>query len=242
MINLNVLQKAGSKLLRLVGFIILSNLAVSVALGQTMAEVIQSTNMSQYPVGTKVSEDTMIETGGDQKIAIRTPEGDILIAGNNARIKLVKPGFFSQFFGKVYYFFTPSSNRNVTVQTSTATLGIRGTKFVIDSGQEQSLSDKVSLVEGKLNFQSNDNNYFQFYQQRKLSEFELYKQSEQSEFDSYKKQMVDEFVAFKLSIDLEQGFSLAFDGKKARQVALNSDIEKEIESFERFIADNKLSE
>lgn len=239
MVNIPLASKPGLTLLRLGVFIVLSYLPVSSTFAQTLAEVIQSINMSQYPVGTIVSEDTVIETGANQKIAVKTAEGDIIIAGNNAKIKLVKPGFFSQLFGKVYYFFTPSSKRDVTVQTSTATLGIRGTKFVIDSGQASSLDDKVSLVEGKLNFQSNDDEYFQLYQQRNLTEFEIFKQKELKEFDSYKKQMVEEFVAFKLSIDLEQGYSLTFDGKKARQAPLNDDMQKEIESFELFIADNR---
>ena len=224
------------QILVVLGLTILSPLASAEVIG----EVIQSENMPVYPAGTEITKGMEIKTNGHQKIAIKTRDGDVLVAGKNAKIKIKEPGFFSHLFGKIYYFIAPRQTNKVKVTTSTATIGIRGTKFIIDSDETNASNETVSLASGKLNFESNDDELFELYHQRELTEFELYKRQQQSEFDEYKQQMMDEFVAYKASIDLNSGFALKFDGKKATRVALDSKIDAEFEEFERFIVDNNI--
>ena len=219
------------------GLLLLSGL-MGIAQAQDMGEVIRSQNMPLYPAGTRIPMQAEINTGARQKIAIRTAQGDVLIAGQNANIKLVKPGFFSHFFGKIYYFISPRQANEVSITTSTATIGIRGTKFIIDSADNDQLQDRVSLVEGRLNFVSNDDAQFEHYQQRELNEFELYKRQQIAEFAEYKQHMIEEFVAYKASIDLDAGYELVFDGKKVTQRPLAEERMSEIEEFEQFIAAN----
>ncbi len=229
--------------LKLTGFIFSLLLIMpfaSVVNAQMMAEVIRSENMPDYPVGTKIYEKTDIKTGHDQKIAIKTSQGDMLVAGKNANIKLVKPGFFSHFFGKIYYFISRRENNNVSVKTTAATIGIRGTKFIIDSSENNNVKETVSLSEGQLTFDSNDDEKFKLYQQRELTEFEKYMREQKAEFEQFKNQMADEFVAYKASINLDSGFALQFDGKKATRVAMDPLMNSEFEEFERFINDNSL--
>ena len=211
------------------------------ATAEVIGEVSRSVNMPQYPVGTRLDSDTQIETGAGQRIAIRTTDGDVLVANPNSVIKLEKPGFFSQLFGKIYYFITPAKKRNVTVQTRAATIGIRGTKFVVDSSAEDAAQENVSLVEGRLNFESNDDEKFALYHERELTEFEQYRREQMAEYQAYKNQMLEEFVAYKASIDLEAGFALRFDGKKVVRSAVSEDMEAEIAEFEQFLADNQLN-
>lgn len=212
--------------------------SAGVSHAQMMGEVIRSHNMPQYPPGTQVSEQSEIKTGEGQKIAIRTTQGDVLIAGQNASIQLVKPGFFSHLFGKVYYYISRRQANEVSITTTTSTIGIRGTKFIIDSAGDEELKESVALAEGSLNFTSNDDEYFQLYRQRELTEFELYKREQMAEFAEFKQNMMDEFVAYKASIDLTAGYTLDFDGKKATQRPLAQQVKVEFDEFERFIADN----
>jgi hypothetical protein len=211
----------------------------SSAWGEVIGEVSRSVNMPDYPQGMKVNSDTRIETGSGQRIAIKTTDGDVLVANQNSVIKLEKPGFFSQLFGKIYYFITPANKRNVTVQTRAATIGIRGTKFVVDSAQGDEAAQNVSLVEGKLNFQSNDGEDFKLYHEREMTEFEKYKRERMAEYEAYKNQMMEEFVAYKSSINLEAGFALRFDGKKVVRSPVNKDLDAEIAEFEQFLAENQ---
>jgi len=215
-------------------------LITGIAQAQSMGEVIRSENMPDFPPGTKIAEDSEIKTGDKQKIAIKTDQGDVLIANQNATIKLVKPGFFSHLFGKIYYFISSRKDSSVSIQTATSTIGIRGTKFIIDTDQSDNSKERVSLVEGNLNFDSNDDELFQLYQQRDLTEFELYRKQQMSEFQEFKQQMMEEFVAYKASIELGAGFALQFDGKKATRVPLDEHVSSEIEEFERFVAASRL--
>ncbi|MBL6999364.1 MAG: FecR domain-containing protein [Gammaproteobacteria bacterium] len=219
---------------------LLLTLLTGVVHAQSMGEVIRSENMPDYPAGTRIAEDSEIKTGDGQRIAIKTQQGDVLIANQNATIKLVKPGFFSHLFGKIYYFISSGKDRNVAVQTSTATLGIRGTKFIIDTDQADNSKERVSLVEGALNFDSNDDELFQLYRQRELDEFELYRKQQMTEFQEFKQQMMEEFVAYKASIQLEAGFALQFDGKKAVRAPLDPSVNSEIEEFEQFVAASRM--
>jgi hypothetical protein len=155
--------------------LLLAQLISTSAGADTVGIVIRSLHMPAYPVGTRIEEGTEIVTEAGQKIALQTIEGDVLAVDGKSKVKLVKPGFFSQLFGKVFYFFIPREDQDVTVKTSTATIGIRGTKFIIDSASDDATggdvaADKVSLVEGKLNFQSNDDETFALYKQRALRE------------------------------------------------------------------------
>ena len=228
------------KLIRFAFYLILLSLFSSITNAQVMAEVLRSENMPSYPAGMKISQKTEIKTGEKQKIAIKTKQGDVLVAGQNASIKLVKPGFFSHFFGKIFYFISPRKLNAVSVQTATATIGIRGTKFIIDTAEQDNTKETVSLAEGQLSFDSNDDEYFKLYEQRELTEYDKYKREQRAEYEQFKQQMVDEFVAYKASINLDAGYALQFDGKKATRVALDPHANDEFNEFEQFIADNNL--
>jgi len=220
-----------------ISFIMLILMSSNPVIAQVIGEVVRSENMQDYPVGTKINEQTEIQTGSNQRIAIKTVDGGVMVAGNNAKIKIVKPGFFSHLFGKIYYFFKKEKREQVTIQTPTATIGIRGTKFIIDS-EDNTDSEKVSLVEGQLNFDAKDDQYFELYEQRELNEFELFKLEQQAEFNEYKEQIMEEFVAFKKSIELDQGNALVFDGNKVTQTPLDDSVFEEITEFEQFLNDN----
>jgi hypothetical protein len=202
----------------------------------SLAIVIRSQNMPGYPSGYQISGDSEIRTGDNQKIAVKTSDGDVLVAGQNSSIKLVKPGFFQQLFGRIYYFINKRThNESVNVRTTTSTIGIRGTTFVVDSNGEGAQQDTVSLSEGQLNFDSNDDEYFKLYELRELNEFELYKRQMEAEFDAYKQRMEEEFIAYKKSIQLDSGYSLKFDGKKVVREPFDENTDEVFREFEAFI-------
>jgi hypothetical protein len=236
MMNMNLIKLDFSGLfIQLVIVCVLALIPFVEPCAETLGVVVRSQNMPEFPAGYEVSENSEIRTGENQKIAVKTRQGDILVAGQNSSIKLVKPGFFQQLFGKIYYFISKRSREDrVRVQTSTATIGIRGTTFVVDSGSEDQKQETVSLQEGVLNFESNDDEYFKLYQLKELDEFEQFKRQIQSEFDDYKAQLEEEFVAYKKSIQLEQGFALKFDGKKVVKLPFDENSNQQFEEFEAF--------
>ena len=214
-------------------------LPLSAQAEEAIGRVLKSQNMPNYPVGKMLMENTEIRTRANQKIAVKTRQGDVLIANQNAKIKLVKPGFFSQLFGKIFYFIAPRRDHQVRVNTSTATIGIRGTKFIVDSEQDNARSQQVSLLEGQLQLDAHDGEQFALYQQREMDEFEQYKRQMKGEFEAYKQQMMEEFVAYRSSIDLQSGYALSFDGDKVVRKPMGDHIQQEFDEFEQFVAEAK---
>ena len=210
-------------------------LLMSQAQAATLGVVLRSENMPSYPQGMQILQDSEIRTGKNQKVAVKTTQGDILAADSNSIIKLVKPGFFQHLLGKIYFLVAPRKNNNVRVETRTATLGIRGTRFLVDSQNEADGEINVALSEGQLNIESKGGRYFQLYEQRELSEYEKYKRNVQNEFDTYKQQVEEEFVAYKKSFDLDSGFSLVFDGSKVVRRVNDENVDSQFEAFEAFI-------
>ncbi len=228
----------------------LSLLAVSCLLltslqlqAETTAKVIRSTNMPAYPVGTEIKENTRIQTQRGQRVAIKTGDGDIISISEQSSFKVEKANFFEQLFGKVFYFFNPRMNNPVKIKSSVATMGIRGTKFIITDAGDR-VNAEIALAEGLLNIESNDDQPFTVSSKRELTEFEKYKleslqemQQTQDEFEAYKKQLEQEFIEYKMSFELQENNTLTFDGKSVSQAPIADDQFMEFAEFEAFLAE-----
>ena len=209
----------------------------------SIAYVMKSQNMPDYPAGHKMPENTVIKTTGNQRLALKTNTGDTVIVGKNSIFKLVEPGFFNQVFGKIYYYIkSRNANRSLRVRSTVATLGVRGTKFIISSDEQE--NGQISLAEGLLNIESNDDEPFAVTSKKKLTAFERYKleslkemQSINDEYENYKKQINQEFTEYKNSFELTANTTLSFEGKKVGSAPISSDQKEDMLSFESFIED-----
>lgn len=222
-------------------FLFLSFNTSVVLAGDTMAVVIKSQNMPSFPVGHKLPVNSVIETTDNQRLALKTNAGDTVIVGKSSNFKLVEPSFFSHVFGKIYYFIrSRNEGRKLRVRSHVATLGVRGTKFIISNNDKD--SGQVSLAEGLLDIESNDDEPFAIKSTREPTEFERYKleslkemQSINDEFEKYKKQINLEFTEYKKSFQLTENTTLSFDGKNVDQVPLSAEQKEDMLSFEAFI-------
>jgi len=214
----------------------------SSANAEIYAKVLKSKNMNQYRQGQELVIGSEITTGENQKLAIRTIDGDVIVLDSKTRITLSKPSLIEQLFGTVYFLFKPRPENPVQVKTLTATIGIRGTNFLLATDNEK-LADLISLEKGLLNVESPDDQPFKIHNQNPLSEFEQYKlEAQQStekineEFEEYKKQVNQEFVEYKLSVELSAGKTLKLLGHDLHIVDLPDDQQNEIDLFKDFLA------
>jgi hypothetical protein len=212
---------------------------------ENYATVIRVENMILYRQGQKIVVGAHISTQANQRLALRTDDGDVIALGENSQIRIKKASFFSQLFGKIYYLFKPRNEgqKIVHVQTVTATIGIRGTNFLVTSVVEDQ-SDVISLENGLLNVASPDDQPFKVHKQKPLSEYEQYQlEVEKSiaaidqEFEDFKKQVDQEFVEFKLSVGLSSGQTLKIVGRDLYTVDLPDGQQDEINAFKDFIGD-----
>jgi hypothetical protein len=215
------------------------------ARAENYATVIRVENMILYRQGQKIVVGAHISTQANQRLALRTDDGDVIALGENSQMRIQKASFFKQLFGKIYYLFKPRNEKqeNVNVQTVTATIGIRGTNFLVTSTVEDQ-RDVISLENGLLNVASPDDQPFKVHQQKPVSDFEQFQQEMENgaeaidqEFEDYKKQVDQEFIEYKLSVGLSAGKTLKIVGKDLYTVDLPDGQQDEIDSFKAFISD-----
>lgn len=213
------------------------------ALAEAYARVIKTENTALYHKGQELNLGTQVVTRENQRLAIKTLDGDIIVLNPNSRIKIIRTSFLSQLFGKIYYFFQPRKQNPVRIQTMTATIGLRGTNFLVTNSSDDD-SALISLDEGLLDIISPDDQPFNVHQLKPLDQFEQYKlEIEQgiddidTAFDEYKTQIEREFIEYKISVELSSGNTLKIVGHDLFTVEMPGDQQDEIDSFKAFLAD-----
>lgn len=198
---------------------------------------------SKVAVGATLSRNQILNTLTNGKVAIRTITGDTIVLNANSTIKArPETNTIEQMGGKVLYIFTPNKTIERNVRLHTATMGIRGTTFLVDFNKNQ--YDVVSLIEGTLEIESL-NKGFNIFQQKVAVDFDSYKRqieagvaAAQEEFDQYADKQEEEFVAFKKTFILEQQQNLTLSADKAIvSRGINTEAEQSISELKKFIAE-----
>jgi hypothetical protein len=213
------------------------------AYAESYATILKTKNMSAYQRGQSLKIGTEIVTRENQNLALRTTSGDIFVLGPNSKIRINKSSLIKHFFGKIYFLFKPRKENPVVVQTLTATIGIRGTNFLLTTSEDDN-ANLISLETGLLNVASPDDQPFKVHKQKPLSEFEQFQQEQQQgmdeinqEFEDFKKQIGQEFIEYKLAVELSAGKTLRIEGRNLYTVNLPDEQQNEIDSLKEFIAD-----
>jgi hypothetical protein len=210
---------------------------------ETYATVLSAKNMEQYALGKEISTGSEIITEGNQKLAMKTTAGDIIVVDANSHLVIKNLSLLNQLFGKIYFLFAPRLNNKVEVQTVTALIGIRGTNFLLTTSNDGG-ADLISLENGKLNIDSPDSMPFKIYKEKEIDEFDQFKEKAEAglkqintEFKSFKKDLDREFVEYKLSMVLSAGKTLKIVGRDVVTIDLTDEQQNEIDAFKQFIKD-----
>ena len=147
----------------------------------------------------------------------------------------------TQTSGKVLYKITSRDAKNsLKIKTPFAVIGIKGTTFIVNSTQTQS----VMLKKGLIGIRS-INEKFELYRQRMDNEFNSFKakgdvamQQQLNDFEKFKKMQQKELYKAPIStkeFDLSAGNSVSFDGKKVKEQAFTSEAKKEFSHFDSLL-------
>jgi len=186
---------------------------------------------SRFPVR---EMDTIVTAEGGNAI-VRFNDGVLSVLDGNSRLRVEKTRWLSHLGGKIYFTFSKVFGKPRQVKTRFATLGIRGTTFIIyddDNGQG------VALQEGLLDIES-PGPAFEIHRQQALDEFEDFKQQAlqqkqdlQQEYDDYRKQMQREFIEYKKNFTLQPNHVIRFDGVRVDETVFDENVKAEFENFE----------
>jgi predicted nuclease with TOPRIM domain len=123
------------------------------------------------------------------------------------------------------------------IKTRAATIGVRGTTFIISENNEQN-GESVALKEGLLQIESNGP-AFEIHKKRIPDEFEQFKleqqkqrQELQDEFERYKQQTMQEFVEYRREFTLRPNRVINLSGYRVDETAMTESNKADFESFE----------
>jgi len=178
--------------------------------------------------------DTIVTAEGGNAI-VSFNDGVLSVLDENSSLLVEKTSWLSHLGGKIYFTYRKVFGETRQVKTKFATLGIRGTTFIIyddDSGQG------VALQEGLLDIKS-PAAAFEIHRQQELDEFESFKQQtlqqqqdKRHEFDDYKNQMQREFIEYKKNFTLQPNHVIRFDGVRVDETIIDENVNAEFENFE----------
>lgn len=190
-----------------------------------------------------VNNNETVITRKDSKAVIQFDDGAMSVLDEKSSIRVEQSGWLSQLGGKVYYVFRKvfGTGKPKKVKTKFATIGIRGTTFIVDINFE---NQQVALQEGKLNIESTDEDYEFIKPQASADDFASFKrqaiessQEIDDEFSDYKGKINQEFVEYKKSFDLEANKVISVRGNRVIESELDKDWESSFDSFTEFSKD-----
>jgi hypothetical protein len=184
-----------------------------------------------------LNENDTIVTKEKSKIVVRFNDGSLSMLDEKSRLRVEKTSWFSYLGGKIYFTFKRVFGEQRRVKTPSATIGIRGTTFIIDALADGN-GEAVSLQDGLLSVESNGP-AFELHRKRPMNEFEAFKQEQMQarqqmldEFDQYKKQTMKEFVEYRRQFTLKPNRTISLTGYRVDEYATPEKQKAEFDAFE----------
>ena len=180
--------------------------------------------------------DTIVTKKGG-RIVVQFDDGALSVLDEKSRLRVEQTSWFSYLGGKVYFTFKEIFGPSRHVKTRAATIGIRGTTFIISENSEQD-GEYVALKEGLLQVESTGP-AFEVHKKKILDEFEQFKleqqgakQVVQDEFDEYKQQSMREFIEYRREFVLQPDRVINLSGYRVDETAMTDAERAEFDSFE----------
>ena len=184
-----------------------------------------------------VSEMDTIVTKKDASIVVQFNDGVLSVLDEKSRLRVEKTSWFSYLGGKVYFTFKSFFGEPRRVKTRAATIGVRGTTFIISENEKQN-GETVALKEGLLKIESTGP-AFEIHKKKIIDEFAQFKQQRQqekqvmqNEFEQYKQQNRQEFVEYRRQFTLQPNRVINLSGYRVDEIAMTKENKADFELFE----------
>jgi hypothetical protein len=195
-------------------------------------------------VGSKsvLAPKNVLTTGPNGRAVVRMGNAGYIVLQKNSKVELGDPrdhaGFMRQLTGMVYYALnTIKGKDNLEVRTKTATIGVRGTRFLVTDLPER---NEIGMRKGVVSVASPEGE-FEIHRKAEQDEFEAYKQEardamakQQREFEEYKARTDREFVEYKREFSLGANRMASFDGKRVVDRPLSAETEQDMQTIEAY--------
>lgn len=180
--------------------------------------------------------DTIVTKKGASSV-VQFNDGVLSVLDEKSRLRVEKTSWFSYLGGKVYFTFNKIFGEPRRVKTRAATIGVRGTTFIISENEKQN-GETVALKEGLLQIESTGP-AFEIHQKKIIDEFTQFKQQRQqekqamqNEYEQYKQQTRQEFVEYRRQFTLHPNRVINLSGYRLDETAMSEANKADFESFE----------
>ncbi len=180
--------------------------------------------------------DTIVTKNG-ASIVVQFDDGVLSVLDEKSRLRVEKTSWFSYLGGKVYFTFKNYFGEPRRVKTRAATIGVRGTTFIISENEKQN-GEIVALKEGLLQIESTGP-AFEIHRKKIIDEFSQFKQQRQqekqamqNEYEQYKQQTRQEFIEYRRQFTLQPNRVINLSGYRVDETAMSEAIKADFELFE----------
>ena len=178
--------------------------------------------------------DTIVTRKGG-KAVVQFTDGAFSVLDEKSSLRIEKTSWISHLGGKIYFTFRKVFGKPQRVGSSFATIGIRGTTFIVYDDEDNT---GVALQEGQLELESPGEAY-EIHKQKVIDDFEAFRQQArdgqialEDEYNNYKKKTMREFVEYKKSFMLESGRVVRFDDNRVDETEMGAEVRAEFDDFE----------
>jgi len=180
--------------------------------------------------------DTIV-TKKNSRVVVRFDDGALSSLDEKSRLRVEKTNWFSYLGGKIYFTFKKVFGEPRRVRTRAATIGVRGTTFIISENSAQN-GESVALKEGLLQIESNGP-AFEIHKKKMTDDFAQFKQQQQQaqkkmrdEFEQYKKQTQREFIEYRRNFTLQPDRVISLSGYRVDETAMSEADKADFDAFE----------
>jgi hypothetical protein len=200
------------------------------------------------PVSTQsvLPQANILSTGPNGRAVVKVGNTGFIVLDKNSQVEInqsnQRAGFFRQISGMVYYAVNTikGQDRTLEVRTKTATMGIRGTRFLVADTPDRR---EVGMRKGTLTIVS-PNADFEIHKRAEQDEFEAMRREgeqaiarEQAEFQAYQANTEREFIEYKKEFSLGADRMVSFDGNRVDDRPLSGETRQSLESLENYGAE-----
>jgi FecR protein len=184
----------------------------------------------------------VLATGPDGRAVVRVGKSGYIVLEKNSKVEVDNSGDHAGFLrvitGMIYFAINAiKGEQKVEVRTTTSTIGVRGTRFMVVDMPDR---NEIDMRKGLVSVTSPEGD-FEIHKQAEQNEFEAYKQEakdaiaqEQRKFEEYKANTQKEFVEYKREFSLGANRMASFDGKQVQDRPLSAESVKDLESAESY--------
>lgn len=173
-----------------------------------------------------------LHTGSNSKAYIKMADGSKILLRQNSKLRMSNRRNVAVDRGKIMFSVAKRNPRQRPFQVATriAMLGIRGTQFVVEAG-ENDQDFNVYLKEGDITVYPVEKQ-FKLYKEKQEQDFADFLNAQRSEFEAMKDERAKQFAEYVEEITMNKNKGLSFSGNEVKEVEIPDEVKAWFDEFD----------